>query len=135
MRKNQYFRFYPIRGRRIKKIRGYVRLKEKSEIKALNECCNDDYEDDPIFEAAYSNHPYYITYIDIIETISLHLSVLRISYKFSYNTASRELTIHLGEMLDSLIIYQLDDLITAVLNLKSERKSLIDYIRSTVCIK
>ena len=53
MRKNQYFRFYPIRGRRIKKIRGYVRMKYKSEVRSLNECCTNTDKDDNIFKAAY----------------------------------------------------------------------------------
>ena len=128
-RSNQYIRFYPTKGRRIKKIRGYVRLKDRSETKALDECCDDE---NLVFEAAYSNHPYYITYMDIIETISLHLSILRFSYKFSYNAVERELIIYFK---DKSTKVQLDEIITTILNLKSERKSLIDYVRRTIWIK
>lgn len=129
MRKNQYFRFYPIKGRRIKKIRGYVRMKYKSDIKALDECCDDSYEDDPIFEAAYKNGPDSICYCHIIELISLHLNSLRISHSLSYDTMERILTIHFK---DKSTKVQLDEIITTILNLKSERKSLIDYIRRTI---
>lgn len=125
MRKNQYFRFYPIKGRRIKKIRGYVRMKEKSEISMANSCCDDD---NLIFESAYDNGPDSIVYYHIIELISLHLNSLRISHSLSYDAIERILTIHFK---NESIKAQLDNIITTILNLKSERKSLIDYIRRT----
>ena len=90
MRKNQYIRFYPIRGRRIKKIRGYVRLKDKSETKALNECCDND---NLIFESAYDNGPYSITYSNIIKLISLHLDSLRVNYSLTYDAVMQLLLI------------------------------------------
>lgn len=128
MRKNQYIRFYTIRGRRIKKIRGYVRLKDKSETKALNECCDND---NLIFESAYDNGPYSITYSNIIKLISLHLDSLRVNYSLTYDAVGKVLNINLGS---NAIIINLDDLITTVLNLKSERKSLTDYVRRTIWI-
>ena len=132
MRKNQYIRFYPIRGRRIKKIRGYVRMKYKSEVRSLNECCTNTDKDDNIFKAAYRNGPDSITYADIISLVALHLESMRVTYYLSYDIDKRELTIHFKE---SITKVQLDDIITTVLNLKSERKSLIDYIRRTIWIR
>jgi hypothetical protein len=129
MRKNQYFRFYPIKGRRIKKIRGYVRMKYKSEVSMSDSCCDND---NLIFESAYDNGPDSIIYYHIIELISLHLNSLRINHYLSYDAVSRELTIHFK---NSMTKVQLDDIITTVLNLKSERKSLIDYIRRTIWIR
>lgn len=129
MRKNQYFRFYPIKGRRIKKIRGYVRMKYKSEVSMADSCCDND---NLIFESAYDNGPYSITYSNIIKLISLHLDSLRVNYSLTYDAVGKVLNINLGS---NAIIINLDDLITTILNLKSERKSLTDYVRRTIWIR
>lgn len=104
-------------------------MKYKSDIKALDECCDDRYEDDPIFESAYDNGPDSICYCHIIELISLHLNSLRINHSLSYDAVGRILTIHFK---DKSTKVQLDEIITTILNLKSERKSLIDYVRRTI---
>lgn len=130
MRKNQYFRFYPTKGRRIKKIRGYVRMKYRSDVKALDECCDDSYEDDPIFEAAYTFGPDSICYCHIIEWISLHLNSLRISHSLSYDTINKILTIHHG---NESIKVNLDEIVPTAIKLKL--KSITDYIRRTTWVR
>ena len=121
MRKNQYIRFYPIKGRRIKKIRGYVRLKKLSDLKVLRLYCN---ESDSIFDSVYEDID--LTYYDIIKIISLQLDIHRIEFELRYKNAT---------------LYIILETKTIEINLRNEFlkalkiNSLMDYVRRTIWIR
>lgn len=93
-KRNQTVRFYPIKGRRIKKIRGYARRTDKVYSEIDNYCSDND----KIYEVAWIVKGIYkITYGDIIGFICVKLFTLGIKYTLSHDTISTVFTIYSNE--------------------------------------